>query len=506
MRNHAQYTIFLILAFIMAACSPAATPAQPTQPPPPPTQPPTNPPPTATLLPPTSTPEPPTATPEPPVLEISSPEQSLSLTMEDLKALPALEGQAGLKSSTGQIFPPQLYKGVALTDLADLVGGLSPDLGVSVVAKDGYAMTLSSEQITQGNFIAYDPATGDEKTIDDPLTVIVAYEREGKPIPADEEGPLRLVVISPKNNQVVDGHWSVKWVTQIQLKPMGAEWSLALSGAIDDVVDRNTFQSCTAPGCHQAVWTDEQAQDWVGVPLWLLAGRVDDDIKHDGPAFYQALADAGYQVELVAADGYSVLLDSASVSRNNKWIVAYLVNDNPLPDKYFPLRLVGDDLQKSQMVGQLAQINLLIDEAVAAELVPTATQTPEPAPGEPLPPVVGADLVVFGAVSQVLALDESDLRDMEVVQITAEHPKKGSLEYQGVLLNALLEMAGLRDVVTKLVLTASDGYSVEVGLSDVLACQDCLVAFTDTPGKFDLVMPDLPSTFWVKEITQIEAK
>jgi DMSO/TMAO reductase YedYZ molybdopterin-dependent catalytic subunit len=498
MRTRALSTLLLILAVLLAACAPATAPA-PTQPPPTATQPPTQPPPTATPLPPTDT-------PAPIVLEISSPETSLSLTMEDLQALPAQEGQAGMKSSTGQIFPPQLYKGVALADLADLVGGLSSDLGVSVVAKDGYAMTLSADQITQGNFIAYDPATGDEKTISDPLTVIVAYEREGQPIPADEEGPLRLVVISPKNNQVVDGHWSVKWVNKIELKPMGAEWSLELNGTIDDVVDRNTFQSCTAPGCHQSVWTDEQAQNWVGVPLWLLAGRVDDQIKHDGPAFSQALADAGYQIELVAADGYSVVLDSASVSRNNNWIVAYLVNDNPLPDKYFPLRLVGNDLPKSQMVGQLTQIKLLIDEALAAELAPTATPTPEPAPVEPLPPVVGADLVVFGGVSQVLALDESDLRAMDVVQITAEHPKKGSQEYQGVLLNALLEMAGLKEGVAKLVLIASDGYQVEIELSQALACQECLVAFTDTPGKFDLVMPGLESTFWVKGITQIEAK
>jgi hypothetical protein len=93
-----------------------------------------------------------------------------------------------------------------------------------------------------------------------------------------------------------------------------------------------------------------------------------------------------------------------------------------------------------------------------------------------------------------------------VVEITAEHPKVGDQEYQGVLLKTLLDMAGLREGASKLVLTASDGYAVEVGLSDVLACQECLVAFTDTPGKFDLVMPDLASNFWVKEITQIEVR
>ncbi|MBN1149024.1 MAG: molybdopterin-dependent oxidoreductase [Anaerolineales bacterium] len=505
MKRSPIYTGILIFALLLAACAPATTAAPPTQPPTlPPTAPPTQPP-TPTPLPPTDTPEPPTATPAPIVLEISSPEGSLSLTMEDLRALPAQEGQAGLKSSTGRIYPPQQYKGVALSDLADLVGGLSADLGVSVVAKDGYAMTLSTEQITQGNFIVYDPATGDEKTIDEPLTVIVAYEREGQPIREDEEGPLRLVVISPKNNQVVDGHWSVKWTSRIELKPMGAEWNLALSGVIDDVVDRNSFQSCAAPGCHQAAWSDDQAQQWVGVPLWLLAGRVDDEIKHDGPAFYQALADAGYNIELVAADGYSVVLESDNVSRNDKWLLAYQVNENPLPDKYFPLRLVGEGLDKGQMVGQVAQINLLIDEAVVAQLATAAA--PEPTPtAQPLPPVVGADLVVFGAVTQVLALDESDLRAMQVVQVSAEHPKKGLQDYEGVLLSTLLEMAGPKEGASQLALIASDGYSVEIELAQVSACQECLVAFSETPGKFNLVMPGLESSFWVKEIVQIEIR
>ena len=36
-----------------------------------------------------------------------------------------------------------------------------------------------------------------------------------------EEGILRLVVVSPKNNQVVDGHWSVKWVNKVEAKAVG---------------------------------------------------------------------------------------------------------------------------------------------------------------------------------------------------------------------------------------------------------------------------------------------
>ncbi len=296
-----------------------------------------------------------------PVLELQGPAGSQSLTLDELKALPVVEGWAGLKTSTGRIVVPERFKGVALDELCRMVGGLSPDMGVNAVAKDGYAMTISYQQISEGDFITYDPGTGDELKVDDPLTVILAYERSGKPIP-EEDGPLRLVVVTPKNNQVVDGHWSVKWINQIQLKSLAEDWTLELLGAISEEMDRGTFQSCSAPACHGATWKDEKAQTWSGVPLWLLAARVDDDNRHGDGAFNKTLAEKGYQVELVAADGYTVTFDITQLKQNNDIILAYLANDNPLSDEYFPLRLVGIELSKKEMVGQVDKIHVILPD------------------------------------------------------------------------------------------------------------------------------------------------
>ena len=74
----------------------------------------------------TEAPVEPTATAAPtepavPVLEIVGETESKSITMEELKALPATEGYAGIKSSTGKITPPVMVKGVALKDLAELI-------------------------------------------------------------------------------------------------------------------------------------------------------------------------------------------------------------------------------------------------------------------------------------------------------------------------------------------------------------------------------------------------
>ena len=108
-------------------------------------------------------------------------------------------------------------------------------------------------------------------------------------------------------------------------------------------------------------------------------------------------------------------------------------------------------------------------------------------------------------VNQDLTLKDADLRAMEIVTITAE-AKDGPKDFQGILLNQLLDLAGLQDGVTKLVFTASDDYSSEVNLSDVRDCPKSLLAFMDTPGTYMIVLPDLATSTWVKNVVKIEVK
>jgi hypothetical protein len=444
---------------------------------------------------PTSTLETESQAPEaaPAALELVGPDETQSLTMEALKALPAVEGWGGGKSSTGRIITPELHKGVTLQGLAAQVGGLEPGTGVNIVAKDGYAMTFSYDQIVNGDFIAYDPGTGDETTIDDSLQVIVAYERGGQPIPEDDDGPLRIAILSAQNNQVVDGHWTVKWVTELRIKSLAEDWTLHLEGAIVEEMDRATFESCAAANCHQATWTDDSAQVWTGVPLWLLAARVDDEVSHGDGAYLEDLALQGYTLDVVAADGYSASFESTRINRDNGILVAHLVNENPLQEKHFPLRVVGTDLQKNERVGQVAQIVSHLAEA------PKATEPPAPEA-----PAGDAALAITGMVEQAQAFSLEALQAMEVVEVTAEHPKKGDQTYEGVRLNALLDLAGVQAGAAGLVVTASDDYASEVALADVQACADCLVAFDGDILR--MVMPGMESSAWVKDVVQIEVK
>ncbi|MBK8417308.1 molybdopterin-dependent oxidoreductase [Candidatus Villigracilis saccharophilus] len=113
---------------------------------------------------------------------------------------------------------------------------------------------------------------------------------------------------------------------------------------------------------------------------------------------------------------------------------------------------------------------------------------------------------MFGSVNQDLLLNEAALREMEVLKINAEHPKQGKQDYEGVSLNALLDLAGVKDGATTLVFMAADGYTSEVSLEEVRACTECLVGFTNTLEKFKMVMPNFPSSAWAKDLVKIEVK
>jgi hypothetical protein len=432
-------------------------------------------------------------------LELISPNGSHTFTLEQLKALPVTTGLGGNKSSAGVITLPANYEGVSLKDLVATQGIILDDsMGVTLTAQDGYSMTFSYDQVMNGNFTAYDPANGSELTTHDPLTAILAYEQDGKPLDPVQDGVLRLQIVSAKNNQVVDGHWTEKWVTKVEIKSVGQTWKLKLHGALMQPVDRASFQSCASPSCHGTSWKDENGQNWVGVPLWLLVGQVDDSNSHGTDAYNDALADAGYKVDVVSTDGTTVTLDSVSIKRNGNILVAYLVNDAELPEKYYPLRLVGSDLKTDQMVGKIDMIVVHVPEVTPTTAVTATAVSTVPA--------AAGSLTITGLVANQLSLTEDALRAMGPATISADQPKVGTQTFTGVRLITLLGVAQVQPGASNLAFTASDGYSAEIDLATVRSCADCMIAFTSTPGSFLLVMPGQQGGDWVKNVIKIEVK
>lgn len=143
----------------------------------------------------------------------------------------------------------------------------------------------------------------------------------------------------------------------------GGSWTLSLEGAISENIDRGTFESGAAPNCHGVTWTDEEENTWKGIPLYLLAGRVDDNNKHMGGAFNDELADENaYKIEVIAKDGYSAEFTAAEADRNDNIIVAYQVNDEPLPEGEGPLEIVGPNLSGKRKVKSISKIKLSFKE------------------------------------------------------------------------------------------------------------------------------------------------
>ncbi len=145
--------------------------------------------------------------------------------------------------------------------------------------------------------------------------------------------------------------------------------------------------------------------------------------------------------------------------------------------------------------------------APAATPEPTAAPAPTAVPATEAPAApdapAGSSLAVTGLVNTELTLTTADPAGLEMVKVTAEHPKKGKGDYEGVRLNAVLDKAGLKADATALVISASDGFTNEVALADLKACADCLIGISD--GMFSMVMPGLSSKAWVKDVVKIEA-
>lgn len=134
-----------------------------------------------------------------------------SFNLEQVKALPAVTGQGGQLAISGHQYGPYRYRGVALSELLRAVGGSSDGDTIRVVARDGYSMTLSHQQLVSGGFRLVDMNTTKEVVPKTPPIVFLAYEEEDEPN-AESMEPLRLGILTP-DGTLSERHW---WVKQVQ--------------------------------------------------------------------------------------------------------------------------------------------------------------------------------------------------------------------------------------------------------------------------------------------------
>jgi hypothetical protein len=138
------------------------------------------------------------------------------------------------------------------------------------------------------------------------------------------------------------------------IKPVNV-WTLHLIGAINENIDQKAFEDGVT--CHGAKWTDEKGNVWSGIALWYLAGYVDDKTPM---GFNDALADKGYEIDLVDTSGNIVKFTSSEVKRNNNMLVAYQLNGQALSSTQWPLALVGTTVDQQRQISRITTIKLIL--------------------------------------------------------------------------------------------------------------------------------------------------
>ncbi|WP_211529648.1 molybdopterin-dependent oxidoreductase [Methanocalculus chunghsingensis] len=290
----------------------------------------------------------------------------------------------------------EVVRGTSIKDLVDLVGGAPEGSEIILRASDGYVMKL------------------DDTNLNSPLErqgeAIVAWWTERQGYVPDYKDGYRLFFNTPDGIFGADDmratlkeeYWHYFWSGGIQYPSAAGcsnknivtieihtgtreDWTLRLTGAITDTIERAYFEAgkaCAMAGdSHLATWIDNDGNEWSGMPLWTLVGWVDDENKHDygSDPFRDDLAVAGYDVTVIdygpdgvkgTEDDFSATFHSTVVARNNNIIVADEINGQPLSDQYWPLRLVGSDLTSGrQRVGSIDEIEITFPEPVSGDAV-----------------------------------------------------------------------------------------------------------------------------------------
>ena len=224
------------------------------------------------------------------------------------------------------------YGGVFLREFLEQFVYVTPETSVTFVAVDGYEMTYGGGQVldeTDGRWL-------------------LAFEADGNPLPIDP-GYIRTIRIGPDQPNI-PGHLSVKMIAEIRVdgRPF-RDFSLRMEGPLDRDLDRSTLQSQMAFYGNTVTFTRRgDTTVYSGIPLYRLLAFADDpDYVPHGQDFTvdpynREAAIAGYTIDLIATDGFTVTLDSRDVHENEEVIVALTKEGEELPENEWPLILVWD--------------------------------------------------------------------------------------------------------------------------------------------------------------------
>ncbi|MBT8507953.1 hypothetical protein AZH53_05960 [Methanomicrobiaceae archaeon CYW5] len=275
----------------------------------------------------------------------------------------------------------EIVRGTALCDLCDLVGGMEEGDELRMTATDGYVVELM-----YGNIYGPHPAQG--------LPILAWWTQKQGYVPAYTGGPALFFLADDQtfgNQDMMDytdeAYWRFYWcegteypsaaglairnVATMEIYPRDTnEWELALDGYLTTAISRKEFEQGLACGerasGHLVSYTDTDGHVWTGMPLYMLAGWVDDDIQHDenlvnNRAYNTTLAQTNAYAIVVEGDaGEQASFTAAETMKSHAYILANAVDGDPFTpgDRNWPLTIVGENVSPERTVHRVTGITL----------------------------------------------------------------------------------------------------------------------------------------------------
>ncbi|MFX1369087.1 MAG: hypothetical protein ACFFAY_10850 [Promethearchaeota archaeon] len=148
------------------------------------------------------------------VLQVSVGSATSGFTMDDILAMPFVEGEGGFKNRFGTLNGPYVLKGVSLLSLLQSVGDLPSNYTLTVIASDGYT-TEFNLTVVNGHIAGYNATTGNPVG-QVSCTSILAYEKDGAPLDSDFGAPFRIAFLNAEGH-LTDSYLWARWVAKLVL-------------------------------------------------------------------------------------------------------------------------------------------------------------------------------------------------------------------------------------------------------------------------------------------------
>ena len=305
--------------------------------------------------------------------------------------------------------------GTAIHDLCALVGGMQEGDELRMTATDGYVVELMYENI-------YTPK---EKQ---GIAILAWQTKKEGFVPAYTGGPALFFLTDDHvfGNQDMKectdpGYWRYYWcsgtaypsaaglavrnVEKLEIYPRPeADWELNLSGYLSSPISKKEFEQGVACGTraqgHLATYTDSDGRVWSGMPLYRIAGWVDDACQHDenlvdNKAYNMTLAETNaYTVILGNADGDTVTLTSREIMKSADYIIVNQADGRTFSPEgtIWPLALRGDAVPADKEIEGITTITLDFGSHSSGDASEAAGHDATPAPFPWLALLAGASL------------------------------------------------------------------------------------------------------------------